>query len=239
MAGTAMMAAMCVNYLPANRQQLREHFGVTPPDNDWPDECWQDHAAPILLLDSNGQLQAHAANYGFIPRRHQRDGMRLTTLNARDDTVALRPTWREAWQRGQLCLVPMQAFFEPCYEAGRAVRHRIALADGQPFAVAGLWRRWQEADGSSSLAFAQLTINADDHPLMRRMHRPGEEKRSLVIVPRGQYGRWLGCRQPASAARLLLPYPAGLMADCPAPLRPAPAAQPFTPDLFGADPPPA
>lgn len=229
---------MCVNYLPASRLQLREYFGAEPPDADWADEVWQDDSAPILLAGDDGQWQAHAANYGFVPRRHQRPGVRLTTVNARDDTVAERPTWREAWRRGQLCLVPMQAFFEPCYESGRAVRHRIALADGKPFAVAGVWRRWQEADGSLSLAFAQLTINADDHPLMRRMHKPGDEKRSLVIVPRGQYGRWLGCRQPASAARLLLPYPAGLMADCPAPLRPAPAAQPFTPDLFGGDPPP-
>lgn len=226
---------MCVNYLPPRRQQLREHFGVLPPDGDWPDECWQDHAAPILLADGDGGVQAQLAGYGFVPRRHLPAGVRLTTLNARDDSVALRPTWRDAWQRGQLCLVPMLAFFEPCYETGRAVRHRIALADGQPFAVAGLWRRWQEADGSHSLAFAQLTINADDHPLMRRMHRPGDEKRSLVIVPRGQYGRWLACRQPAMAARLLLPYPAGLMTDCAAPLRQTTDGQPFTPDLFGSD----
>lgn len=224
---------MCVNYLPATRRQLREHFGVTPPEAEWPDECWQDDIAPILLLDSNGQQQAYAANYGFIPRSHQREGLRLTTLNARDDTVALRPTWRDAWQRGQLCLVPMQAFFEPCYESGRAVRHGIGLADGSPFAVAGLWRRWQEADGSHSLAFAQLTIHADDHTLMCRMHKPGDEKRSLVIVPRGQYSRWLGCRQPLTAARLLLPYPAALMTDSPAPTRPSAAPAPFTPDLFG------
>ncbi|MDC7717770.1 SOS response-associated peptidase family protein [Vogesella sp. DC21W] len=227
---------MCVNYLPATRRQLREHFAVTPPETEWPDECWQDYAAPILLPGSNGQLQAYAANYGFVPRRHQREGIRLATLNARDDSVALRPTWRDAWQRSQLCLVPMLAFFEPCYETGRAVRHRIALADGQPFAVAGLWRRWQEADGSSSLAFAQLTINADEHPLLRRMHLPGDEKRSLVLVPRSQYGRWLGCRQPATATRLLLPYPAGLMASCPAPLRPDAVTQPFTPDLFSRPP---
>lgn len=228
----AMMPPMCVNYLPASRRQLCEHFGVTPPEAEWPDECWQDSLAPILLPGSNGQLQAYAANYGFVPRRHQREGMRFSSLNARDDSVAVRPTWRQAWLRGQLCLVPMQAFFEPCYETGRAVRHRIALANGQPFAVAGLWRRWQEADGSSSLAFAQLTINADEHALLRRMHRPGDEKRSLVIVPRGQYGRWLGCHQPASAARLLLPCPAGLMADRPSPRQPDTAPQPFTPDLF-------
>lgn len=223
---------MCVNYLPASRSQLREHFGVTPAEADWPDECWQDDAVPILLPDCHGQLQAQVANYGFVPRRHQRDGIRLTTLNARDDSVALRPTWRDAWQRGQLCLVPMQAFFEPCYETGRAVRHRIAMRDNSPFAVAGLWRQWREADGHFSLAFAQLTINADDHPLMRRMHRPGDEKRSLVIVPRSQYGRWLACRQPQLAARLLLPYPAALMTDHPAPARPALATPALTPDLF-------
>ena len=95
--------AMCVNYLPPRRQQLREHFGVVLPDDDWPDECWQDHAAPILLPDDAGGVQVRVANYGFIPRRHQRDGMRLTTLNARDELAKLRgaqPRFsNQAWKR--------------------------------------------------------------------------------------------------------------------------------------------
>ena len=38
----------------------------------------------------------------------------------------------------------MSGFFEPCYESGKAERWRICMADGAPFAVAGIWRAWQE-----------------------------------------------------------------------------------------------
>ncbi len=47
-----------------------------------------------------------------------------------------------------------------------------------------------------TFSFSLLTINADSYPLLRRMHKLGDEKRSLVIVPRQDYGTWLGCREP-------------------------------------------
>ncbi|MFQ2693142.1 SOS response-associated peptidase [Aeromonas caviae] len=118
-----------------------------------------------------------------------------TTMNARAETVGEKPTYRRAWQQGQLCLVPMTGFFEPCYESGKAERWRISMADGTPFAVAGIWRAWQEEQGYT-FSFSQLTINADTHPLLRRMHKPGDEKRSLVIVSPDDYDAWLGCQDP-------------------------------------------
>jgi len=36
-----------------------------------------------------------------------------------------------------------------------------------------------------------LTLNADDHPLMKNFHRPEDEKRMVVILPKGFYGDWL------------------------------------------------
>ncbi len=215
-----MMAAMCVNYLPAHRRQLAEHFGVNPPAEHWPDECWQDYAAPIITTAADGSLQALAANYGFVPRRHLPGGLHLTTMNARAETLGRLATYRDAWHGGQRCLVPMLAFFEPCYESGRAVRHRIGLTSGSPFAVAGIWRSWAEPDGSISHAFSQITINADAHPLLQRMHRPGEEKRSLAIVPPAHYQQWLHAGTAAQAHSLLQPYPASLLQHEAAPTGP-------------------
>ncbi|AUH50854.1 DUF159 family protein [Chromobacterium sp. ATCC 53434] len=190
---------MCVNFIPPSRGQLPRHFGAEAADDwQWPDEAWQDYAAPILTRDG-----PRLASYGFVPKRHQPAGVRLSTMNARAETIGQLRSFRDAWLRCQLCLVPMRAFCEPCYESGRAVRMRIGLADGAPFAVAGLWREWREADGSISAAFAQITVNADHHPLMRRMHKPGDEKRALVIVPPSLYDVWLDCRDPERARALL------------------------------------
>ena len=57
----------------------------------------------------------------------------------------------------------------------------IGMADKSMFAVGGLWREWDGVDGPGC-SFTQLTINADDHPLMQRFHKPGDEKRALVSV---------------------------------------------------------
>jgi putative SOS response-associated peptidase YedK len=45
-----------------------------------------------------------------------------------------------------------------------------------------------------------LTVNADAHPVMRRFHRPGEEKRMVVIVEPRDHGRWLTCKVEEASA---------------------------------------
>ena len=37
-----------------------------------------------------------------------------------------------------------------------------------------------------------LTINADDHSLRNQMHKPGDEKRMVVILAEDAYKEWLG-----------------------------------------------
>lgn len=202
---------MCVNFIPPTRQQLTEYFHVDPPEEEWKPDIWQDYRAPLIIDTGTGPF-AFMASYGFIPKVHLPPGKRFTTMNARAETVGQLHSYKSAWHQCQLCLVPMQAFVEPCYETGKNVWTRIGLANGEPFAVAGMWRGWQERDGSTSYSFTQLTINADDHPVMKRMHKPGDEKRSLVIIPQWQYTNWLQCRSPEVARSFLTSLPANQMA---------------------------
>lgn len=177
--------------------------------DDWPSEVWKDYDAPIIRAYEDGQPECVIASYGIVPRRHIPDGVRpWDTMNARSETVGQLRSFSRCWKQAQLCLVPMTGFFEPSYESGKAERWQIARADEAPFAVAGLWRQWEEADGSCSHAFTQLTINADDHPLMSRFHKPGDEKRSLVIIKPEDYMDWLLCRDPERARSFLNPFPA-------------------------------
>ena len=159
---------------------------------------------------------------GFIRKRHVQPGQRLTTMNARAETVGQLRTYKSAWAKSQLYLVPMLRFFEPNWEQPTHVRWSIGMATGEPFAVASLYREWEEENGKKSFSFTQLTISADDHPFMNRFHRPDEEKRSLVIIPSSDYDEWLGCKNPERARTYLQPYPAELMAGQPAPKVAAP-----------------
>jgi putative SOS response-associated peptidase YedK len=125
------------------------------------------------------------------------------TYNARTETVADKPSYRIAWAKKQFCLVPMERFFEPCWQTGKAVRWSIHHIDRAPFAVAAIWDSWTDkSPGEIVRSFSMLTINADNHSVMGRFHKPGDEKRSLVVVPTDRWSDWLGAS--ATAARDLL-----------------------------------
>jgi putative SOS response-associated peptidase YedK len=157
------------------------------------------------------------ASYAMVPKRHIPPGVKkFSTMNARAETIGEKRSYSKPWRESQLCLVPMESFYEPSYETGVAVRWSIGMADQSSFAVAGLWRSWSKPDGSIAHSFTQITVNADEHPLMRRFHKPDDEKRSLVIVPESDYEDWLECHNPERARSYLQLYPAELMAARPA-----------------------
>ena len=135
-------------------------------------------------------------------------GLFRYTYNARSETVAAKPSFRSAWRRAQHCIVPAEAIWEPDWRTGRHVATRITRADGFPMGIAGLWEgRTIEATGEIRFSFTLLTINADDHALMKLMHRPEKEKRMVVILPEDLYDAWLQA-PVGSSEEFLRKYPA-------------------------------
>lgn len=55
---------------------------------------------------------------------------------------------------------------------------------------------------------AMITVNGDEHPIMRRMHRPGDEKRSVVILRPEDWEEWLTTSNVEAARAMLQLYPA-------------------------------
>ncbi|KWW35163.1 putative SOS response-associated peptidase YedK [Cupriavidus metallidurans] len=213
---------MCTNYAPVQQRILREIFGVEPPPGIYPEETWPDYAAPIVHAAPDGPRQCALATFGMMPRkRTPPGGRRYDTTNARSETVGEKPTFAPAWRHGQLCLVPASAFYEYAYpedgtpeHPGKAERWKIWLPDAPAFGIAGLWRTWPD----QTLSFTMLTVNAETHPVLRRMHQPGAEKRSIVIVPAADWDDWLHCRNPELARSFLRLYPAEGMAAAPDPV---------------------
>lgn len=209
---------MCVNYKPPLKNAVAALTGAdisyTP---DWSEEVWQDYAAPVVRAGQKGEPELIVGTYGMVPKRKMQDGLRLTTMNARAETVGEKRSYSKQWRDMQTCLLPMEWFYEPNWESGSAERWAIGMADDEPFCVAGLWKAWPEEQGSFSFSFTQLTINADEHPLMQRFHKPGDEKRSLVIVPQSEYEAWLNIKDPEMARLMLSLYPTELMKTWPAP----------------------
>ena len=130
------------------------------------------------------------------PERHpQKNGRPLMTNNARSETMATAPTYRDAWKKGQRCLIPADLFMEPYWGTGKNIWWQFRRADGLPWMIAGLWSEWTDREtGEVVPNYTMVTMNADDHPLMRLMHRPDptrpetqQDKRSVVPRERGAW----------------------------------------------------
>ena len=216
---------MCVNFRPPDPAMLEQVMGVLIDIHDaWKMETWKDYQAPIVRAGPEGRRIGELASYGMVPRKHIPPGVKVfDTMNARAETLGQLRSFSKAWRQAQLCLVPMVAFYEPSYESGKAERWGIGMPGGTLFAVAGLWRAWEAPEGGTGLSFTQITINADEHALMRRFHKPGDEKRSLVIVPPDDWDAWLNCRDPELARSFLRHFPHEDMCAWPEPLPPRPA----------------
>lgn len=182
---------MCANYTPARSERLAAQFNVDPREYIFKPEVYPGSLAPIVRRAATGQLEVVSAMFGMVP--HWADlKLARQTYNSRTETTATKPSFRNAWKRRQFCIVPAESIYEPCYETGVPVRWRIAAQDGAPLGVAGIWEVRAGQEGQPALvSFSMLTINADEHPLMRRFHQPGHEKRSVILLRADQYPAWL------------------------------------------------
>lgn len=225
--------AMCANYLPSRAERLQNQFGVAPPHQVTGKEAFPGYLAPIVRLgdDDSEARECVEACFGLVPAWAE---LKLSrhTYNARTETVAEKPSFRSAFRKRQFCIVPAELIFEPNYESGKAVRWKIGGDRGMDLGIAGIWD-WRPHGGPDDrplVSFSMLTINADDHPLMQRFHKPGDEKRMVVILQPDQYDAWLHT-DADSARSFFVPYPAAKLHAAPAPKVPLRKAFPKTDNL--------
>lgn len=163
-------------------------------------------ASPLVLELAQGQ-------FGLVPTwvKSASDAkLRSTKLAVtRYETMSTSTNSRDAWLKGQRCIIPMQAFLEEDWRSGKGVPTRIARVDGKPMGVAGLWERWTK-DGDEITSFTLLTVNANSHALMNRYGQNGNEKRMPAILNEGAWSAWLTA--PLDKAReFMRAYPANLL----------------------------
>jgi putative SOS response-associated peptidase YedK len=192
---------MCSHYQAIKeRERYFRKFGVYPPPHEYIEDMWPKYQGTFIRRppeaisgdEAVAAREARVGRWGLVPRntRDAAKQLRLSTFNARAESVADSITFGGAWRRAQHCIVPADAIFEPDWRTGRHIATRIARADGEPLGMAGLWDRWDSPAGPL-LSYTMLTINADEHPLMCRYHRPAEEKRMVVILREDDYDAWL------------------------------------------------
>ena len=96
-----------------------------------------------------GERNLDALTWGLMPS-WTKDRKALRPINARAETVAKLPTFREAFAKRR-AIVPVTAFYEWRSREGEPKQpFAIGRADRSPLALAGLWEGWKGADGKSS-----------------------------------------------------------------------------------------
>jgi putative SOS response-associated peptidase YedK len=156
------------------------------------------------------QRELVVGQWGLVPWFAKTPKLAYSTCNARSEEMATKATFKDSWKHGRRCVIPAWSFDEPNWESGRNVWWRFRRVDGLPWGLAGLWSTWTDrTTGESVESYTMLTLNADHHPLMRRMHKPdprlppeAQDKRSVIPIELGDVDLWL--HGTAEDARTLL-----------------------------------
>lgn len=198
---TAHDQQMCNRYISPDQAAIERAWtiGRSSP-NPWQRELLPRRIGPFLRPGQPGEqgLELVSGQWALIPRWADSPNLKYSSNNARSEELAAKPTYREAWSKGQRCIIPVVSFDEPCWETGKNVWWRFGRADGELWGLAGLWNAWTDkATGEVHESYTMLTINADDHPLMSRMHKPDpklppdqQDKRSVVAIEKADVEQW-------------------------------------------------
>ncbi len=153
---------------------------------------------PVVIMDKSRRMII--CHWGLIPHWAQDDSMASRMINARAETIASKPSFREALKKRR-CLVPVDGFYEWPKRgelSGRIVE--VARNDGELMALAGLWEEWVAPDGRTRRTFTIITV--EPNRLMEQFHH-----RMPAILSRVDEEAWIDpATDSANAQRLLRSY---------------------------------
>jgi len=159
-------------------------------------------AMPVVRHAEVGGREWAWLRWGLIPSWAKDPAIGNRMINARSESVADKPAFRAAFRRRR-CLVPADGFYEWQQQGGVKQPWRITLAEGGPFAFAGLWERWSPGAGEAVETYTILTTAAN------RSLAPIHPRMPVILAP-AHYDVWLGAGAPADARLiepLLAPFP--------------------------------
>jgi putative SOS response-associated peptidase YedK len=150
--------------------------------------------------------------WGLIPHWAKDAAMGSKMINARAETVAEKPSFREA-VKSRRCLVPADGFYEWRMEDGHKQPFRIGMRGGPPFAFAGLWDSWTAKSTAAGLTEGEVVETVTIVTTVANKKLQPIHARMPVILPPEAFDGWLDlANDPAAACTLLKPYPAESMA---------------------------
>lgn len=151
---------------------------------DWPDDVPTGYnVAPSQTVPVFTAGESRGMRWGLIPHWAKDGAGNYATFNARCETLAAKPAFRDAWRHARRCLIPALGYYEWRTEAGAKQPYFVHCDDGSPVVFGGLW----EAPADPQTAPWSCTIIT--RPAVSEM--AVLHNRTPFILDPEQVGSWL------------------------------------------------
>ena len=166
--------------------EQKARFNVAPTDE-------------VLAIRNNreGEREPGRLRWGLIPHYADPEKFDRLLINARAETVAEAPAFRDAFKDGFRCLIVADGFYE-WQETDEGKKPMwITRPEREPFAFAGLYARAKREDGSKLYSCAIVTCPPGD--VVKPIH-----DRMPVILDRDVESAWIDSDTPSQEAEEML-----------------------------------
>jgi putative SOS response-associated peptidase YedK len=163
---------------------------------------------PNLLVFTNELMnEPQLYQWGLIPAwiKTEAEAAKIAnqTLNARAEYLWEKPSFKHAVEQ-QRCLVYIDAFYEHHHYAGKTFPYHIALKDGSPMALAGIWETWlNPRTGLFQKTVSIITTQGNSRMAQIHNNPKLEEPRMPAILPKAIQNEWLKPSESISPANYL------------------------------------
>ena len=156
-----------------------------------------------VVMEQDDERVLDALQWGLIPAWAKEPGIGNKLINARAETLAEKPSFRQALKKRR-CLIPSDGFYEWKKEGTARQPMHIRRIDSDLFAFAGLWEEWKAEDGRPLRTCTIITVAPNEVLL------PIHDRMPAILRPEDE-AAWLNETDTGLLLSLLRPYPAEQM----------------------------
>lgn len=146
------------------------------------------NAAPsqsvLAVINDGKRNRLGYLKWGLIPSWSKDTKIGHKMINARAETLAEKPSFREAYKKRR-CIIIADSFYEwKRHEDKTKTPMRIKLKSGDLFAMAGIWEQWKSPNGESIFTCSVITTKPNE--LVTEIHN-----RMPAILEQKNEKKWL------------------------------------------------
>ena len=138
------------------------------------------------IVESNGRRELATMRWGLVPSWWSKTikEIKLATFNARAETVAEKPFFREAFKRTR-CLIPVSGYYEWQDTPDGKQPWYFTARDAPSLTIAGLWDQWRDRPSGETLKSCTMIIT-EPNAFAAEVHN-----RMPVLLAEKDFAPWL------------------------------------------------